>query len=350
LAHLRVAKALGLATVITIHDPGPICQRGTLMFGGQTTCDGNIDHTRCSRCCGVPSMLPVGFVKAISQLPQPLINRIELPPGAQIWTNPIQSPHQGMKAIAGALMRSLVVPNYIAQRQQKLWQMFEAADRIIAVCQWLYDALLINGIPKEKLILSRCGVAETLQASPQPLRSPLAPLKLAYLGRWDPNKGIHILVEAIQQLPAEVPVELTIYGIKQGATYRKQIVQQVANDARFRIEQPLSRADIAKILPQFDALVVPSQWLEAGPLVVLEAHALGVPVIGSNLGGIAELVKHDKNGWLVDPQDVAGWTQAIATLAQNRALLDRLRAGIQSVRTVRQQADDLAEIYQQLAV
>ena len=45
-------------------------------------------------------------------------------------------------------------------------------------------------------------------------------------------------------------------------------------------------------MANFDLLAVPSQWMETGPIVVLEAHAVGTPVLGANLGGIAELVHH----------------------------------------------------------
>ena len=48
------------------------------------------------------------------------------------------------------------------------------------------------------------------------------------------------------------------------------------------------------MLAGFDMLAVPSQWQETGPLVVFEAQALGVPVLGSDLGGIAELITPGK--------------------------------------------------------
>jgi glycosyltransferase involved in cell wall biosynthesis len=59
---------------------------------------------------------------------------------------------------------------------------------------------------------------------------------------------------------------------------------------------------------------VPSRWLETGPLVVLEALAAGIPVAGSNLGGISEWIVDGKNGFLVEPT-LTGWTQFIARLS-----------------------------------
>ena len=57
-------------------------------------------------------------------------------------------------------------------------------------------------------------------------------------------------------------------------------------------------------LSRIDVLAVPSQWLETGPLVVLEAFAAGTPVIGSDLGGIRELVSDGRDGLLVPHDDV----------------------------------------------
>jgi len=94
---------------------------------------------------------------------------------------------------------------------------------------------------------------------------------------------------------------------------------------------------------------VPSQWLETGPLVVLEAHAVGTPVLGSNLGGIAELVKHNVDGLLIPPHDIRAWTDALARLAMDANLLERLRQGIRPVRTIGTEAADTAALYRSIS-
>jgi glycosyltransferase involved in cell wall biosynthesis len=79
---------------------------------------------------------------------------------------------------------------------------------------------------------------------------------------------------------------------------------------------------------EHDAIVVPSQTLETGPLVALESLAAGVPVIGSNLGGIAERIHDGVNGLLVDASDPDAWAAAFDRLLRDRALLPSLRGGI----------------------
>jgi glycosyltransferase involved in cell wall biosynthesis len=105
---------------------------------------------------------------------------------------------------------------------------------------------------------------------------------------------------------------------------------------------------VPTFLSKIDVLAVPSQWLETGPLVLLEAFAAGTPVIGSDLGGIGELVRHDENGILVPHDDVGAWTAAMTRLANDPALLDRLRQGMGSVRTMSDVGCDMAELYREL--
>lgn len=341
LPHLRLAKELGMKTVMTIHYPLPICQRTTMMINGEKVCDGKIDITRCSQCADTLSkQLPKAIVDTFSHSPLSILSRLPLPTSAYL-------PHSVDDRNLGRFIRPFVVPSYVAARKASLLEMAKFSDRIIAVCDWLYQALLINGIPPEKLVLSRHGIAYTQQAqslNPK-LKQTTAPLKVVFLGRWDANKGIDILVKAVKDLPPEVPIELIIHGITQDEKYRRQVLKLIQQDPRIRIEKQLSREELPQALTNYDILAVPSQWLETGPLVVLEAHALSLPVIGSNLGGIAELVKHGVDGWLVPANDISTWTEALKRLATDMNLLNQLRQGIKPVRTVSMQSTDLAHIY-----
>ncbi|MDP9171223.1 MAG: glycosyltransferase, partial [Acidobacteriota bacterium] len=97
---------------------------------------------------------------------------------------------------------------------------------------------------------------------------------------------------------------------------------------------------------EYDLLAVPSQWLETGPLVVLEAFAAGTPVLGSDLGGIAELVRDGVDGVLVKPAgSVAAWAQAMRRLCGQPELLIRLRAGIRPPRHTREVALEMMPVY-----
>ena len=105
---------------------------------------------------------------------------------------------------------------------------------------------------------------------------------------------------------------------------------------------------VGETMRRCDLVVVPSRWLETGPLVVLEAFAAGTPVLGTRLGGIAELVNDQIDGLLMSPQDPGAWASAIAALAAAPERVARLRTGIIPPRTMDDVARDMAGLYQTL--
>lgn len=343
LPHLRCAKELGMKTVVSVRLPEIFCQRQTLMLAGKQACDGQIDLTRCSHCCGVQGSLSYEVLEKLSQIPMPVSVMIE---GLRRRV----SSHVPLGSSVGdTFLSPFSVPSFVAARQYGLGEMAKYADTIIAMSQWVLEALLINGIPKEKLYLLKHGISDSFPrtkvvSTPQHNR----PLKVVFLGRWTHSKGIHILVEAIKHLPLEVPIELTIHGIPQDQFYYQETVKRIANDPRFHLAQPLKNEEVAATLSNFDVLAVPSQWLETGPMVVLEAFASGLPVIGSNLGGIAEKVRHGVDGLLVTHDDSKAWAKAFTQLATNSELLHQLCQGIKPVRSIRMEALESIELYQSM--
>jgi glycosyltransferase involved in cell wall biosynthesis len=153
-------------------------------------------------------------------------------------------------------------------------------------------------------------------------------------------------VEALRAAP-NLPIELTLFALEQEGAhpeYARWLRRLAASEPRIRIAPPIPNEEVIRTLTRYDALVVPSQWLETGPLVVLEAFAAGIPVIGTRLGGIAELVRDEVDGLLVDLQ-VEAWTAVLRRLASERALLARLREGVRPPRTIEVVARETSAVY-----
>ena len=229
--------------------------------------------------------------------------------------------------------------------------MMANADRVVAVCQWLYDALVRNGASTKKLVLSRQGVeprfAARVQAAVRVGTAAEGVFRLLYLGRWHPVKGVHVLVEAVRRIPEKVSLDLVVHGIGEGSeerAYEAKVRRLAKSDVRIHFGPAISRERLAETLAQADAIAVPSVWMETGPLVVWEAKAAGIPVIGSRLGGIAEVVREPDDGVLVDPGNVQAWTEAITTMALSH--IGRHPRGIRnSTRTMQDAAAEMATLY-----
>ena len=317
--------------MVTIHIPGNICIRGTMLYEGRAACDGKIMPERCASCWLQSKGLAASVARPLAKLPEWLRSLAPLP-------------RLGPTLAARALA---------ASHGTRLREMAAVADRIVAVCGWLHGALLANGVPPGKLVLNRQGVGHYIQTgAARRVRKAPGVVRFGFLGRWDPVKGVHVLVEAFKRLPADLPVELDVCAVGEGSAtriYREDVQRSAAGDCRIRFLPPVPQKQVVAFLAGIDALVVPSQWLETGPIVVLEAFAAGTPVIGSDLGGIGELVSHERNGLLVPHDNSNAWTATLSRLSRDHALLEHVRKGIGPVRTMADVAHDMATLYRDIS-
>lgn len=333
LHHLRAAKALGFKTVLTVHVAANLCLRGTMLLDGRESCDGKVIESRCTRCWAQSRGAPDFVGRSLAWVPRSMSALAERLPVQNRWFTAIAS-------------RELV-----RQKQGQLAAMAAAADRVVAVCGWLRDGLRLNGVPEEKIVVVRQGVTDEFRRLPVASARRSSVFRLGYLGRWDEVKGLHVLFEALRQVPRELPVELSVYAVANvdnDRRYRDSLVARFGGDERIKIKQPVAHAELPRILSQFDMLAVPSQVLETGPLVVLEAQAMGIPVLGSRRGGIAELVTHGVDGYLVEPADCEAWAKAIMDAARGNLMSASAPNTLPPVRRMADVARDMAGLYREI--
>lgn len=143
-------------------------------------------------------------------------------------------------------------------------------------------------------------------------------LRLLYAGRIHETKGVELLLEAVAMLASDHDISIAIAGKGQ---------QEEALRARFGGELWcnflgfLSHAELSDRMMQSDLLCIPSIWAENSPGVVIQALGLGLPVMGSARGGIPELVRHGRNGALVDEATPEAWRDAIKFALENPSQL-----------------------------
>lgn len=142
------------------------------------------------------------------------------------------------------------------------------------------------------------------------------PLKLAYVGGLSQQKGVHVIIEAINQLE-DVDLTLTVGGDE--SKFPGYVAQlKGAADERVTFRGKISPAAVRELMAESDLLLVPSVWYETYAIVVSEAFAAGIPVMVSDLGALAERMDEGVNGFKVQAGDVAAWAEAIGRVANNR--------------------------------
>lgn len=315
LFHAEYIRHSNIPLVVTVHVAELTCARGTMMRWGRIPCDGQIRMFRCAAC----------------------------------WTQKHGIPKYLTPAISWRMMRPLMT------RKQQVSRFLGFAGYVVAVSGWLYDVLALNGIDKSKLLKCSHGLPEKkgidAQGTDLPARN--GPLRIGYIGRFDPIKGVHTLINAVKKIPKTLPVELLLYGTanstaEEAYLWKMQAVS--ADNARIIFKGPLNNEKKADAIKEFDILAVPSLVYETGPLVLLEAFAAGVPVIASDLGGMKELVRDGISGVLVRPGDARAWSGAIRRLALDRQTIRYLAGGIPPVRKSSDVAREMSAIYKGIII
>jgi len=139
--------------------------------------------------------------------------------------------------------------------------------------------------------------------------------QVVYCGRLSREKGVDLLIEAIKRIDAN----LVVVG---GGPLERELRELARGNPRVRFTGPLPRGEALKLVKGSDVFILPSRH-EGLSTALLEAMAMGVPVVATRVGGNPELVEHWETGLLVEPEpsQLAG---AITLLLENRDLAKRL--------------------------
>jgi glycosyltransferase involved in cell wall biosynthesis len=236
----------------------------------------------------------------------------------------------------------------LAYRNLYLRQVVESVPLFLAPSEFLHQQYARQGFPSERTITIELGLdADRLgETFGSDLPAPLGRPHFGFLGTLAPHKGVHVLVEAFNQLSNAAA--LTIYGSE--ALFPGYVAQLMAaaTHPNIRFAGPLDYRHVGGALRQIDCLVVPSVWYENSPLVIQEAYGVGIPVIASRLGALAEKVRDGETGRLFTPGDCNDLARVMQELVDQPGELAALRANIRPGPTMRQHAQQMLRIYQDM--
>jgi glycosyltransferase involved in cell wall biosynthesis len=318
---MEAAKSAGARVVVTFHTPGLgyLCQRGTMMRWGKELCDGLAGPSKCAACDLEHRGVPRPFADLIAALPL--------------------SVSRAGASVPGIGIASLIERNVLRERR-----VFELSDAVVVLTEWARRAVMANVGPSQKLHLSRLGV-DSAKFNGGNRRSKSAPPLLGYLGRPDPIKGVWVLAEAVARVSRDLDFTLEVRGAFR-EEHRRKFRDLSRGDPRVQFEPSVPPADVPEILSKYDVLLCPSIALEGGPTVALEAHAVGTPVIGSRIGGLAEIVEDEVNGMLLPPGDASSLARAMERVVKNGGdFLDRWRGRLPRPRTMDEIAQDYLRLF-----
>lgn len=184
-------------------------------------------------------------------------------------------------------------------------------DQVVGVSQAILDRHLAEGCFPQLGIADKHVIWNPVEASAAPAQMVRkqftnAPFTFGFIGRLVPEKGLHTLLAACRQLPP-TGWRLRIAG---------KLDESHASELRSLIDglavELVGYVDPMAFMAELDTLIVPSLWLEPFGLTIVEAYAAGVPVIGSDTGGVTEIVGAVDEDALVPPGDSAALARKMA--------------------------------------
>jgi colanic acid/amylovoran biosynthesis glycosyltransferase len=243
--------------------------------------------------------------------------------------------HFGTKAAAVAMLcRELGGPPYSftihgplefeLARLLSLREKIARAEFVVGITEFCRSQIWRNCDPAHwnKVHVVSCGVdAGFLDRDPEPISK--APT-LVFVGRLSDHKAPGLLVEAAGQLQrAGIRFQLTFAGDGELRSDLEAAIARCNLGERVRIAGFSDEPAVRKYMREARALVLPS-FAEGLPVVIMEAFALGRPVVSTFVAGIPELVEPGKSGWLVPAGSVERLTDALREVIE--APVERLEA------------------------
>ena len=299
----RLATARGLVTGATLHDYKWICPRGQMVHPSGQVCEG-IERDRCVAC--VADQLGRGPLRAaVAQTLHTV--------GVGGYQLPVSAP------------RKLVTGNHRPRRRPRRWRLrqrglmreLEQANVVTSPSRFVAGRLREAGLRRSVDVIPN-GLAVALERAPE--ASSAGPLRIGFFGNPLPSKGIDVLLAAFASLPPGAatlelhgPAPADVPGAPQGTSAHGAYAPDEAVQRMRRVH----------------VVALPSLWDENQPIVALEARAAGRPLLVSDRGGLPELVRADRDGWILPAGDAEAWGERLALLCADRSILRSATAAVE---------------------
>jgi colanic acid/amylovoran biosynthesis glycosyltransferase len=233
---------------------------------------------------------------------------------------------------------------------QYLAEKIAAADFIICISSYARSQLTMLSpyTAWDKFAVSRLGVDPKLFSPPQ--KKPAADIfEVLCVGRLTPAKGQHLLIDAVERLAQQGRrVRLRLAGNGPGESSLREHAASIEFPECIVFEGAVNQDRIRTLYAAADLFCLPS-FAEGIPVALMEAMAMGIPCVSTQITGIPELIRNGIDGLLVAPSDLEALIEALRRLIDDESLRERIagsaRARILEHYDLRHNAEELAEIF-----
>jgi glycosyltransferase involved in cell wall biosynthesis len=200
-------------------------------------------------------------------------------------------------------------------------------DGIVVTTTHHQRELLSEGVPPERILVAPNGV--DVKKFSGTARTVRPRRRIVYVGNLFEHKGVYTLAQALAHLPSAYTLEI-VGGSPELQPRFATFLQERGLFSRVTCVGPIPHRAVVTHLQNADVAVVPNSARSdlsarlTSPLKLFEYMAAGVPVVASDVPALREVLTHDRNAWLVTPDDSVQLAVAIRTVCEDEALARRL--------------------------
>lgn len=323
--HVEKAYDLKIPVVITFHVPFYTCFKGSLIYKEDARCDGEIKIDKCTAC--------VYHQKGITGLKASLFTKVAM----GLFNLNINATR-----LNNSVGTALGFPFVIKKIKNDLLRLSFFAERIVVIAGWYKQVLERNKVPTEKITFIKQGLPIQGNNKITPIEIKL-PIRVVYMGRITQLKGLHLLIDAILQLPHEA-INLDIYGLESPDSYVLANKEKTKNAHNIKWKGRILPTEVISAFSGYHLLCLPSAF-EMSPLVIQEAFAAGIPVLASDVYGNTEQIEDGLNGWLFRFNDSEDLCNKLKDLINDPLLITKAKSYLPELNTFQKVADDHLALY-----
>lgn len=208
------------------------------------------------------------------------------------------------------------------EHKQDYRNLFSQTELLLPISHLWENKLIDMGCPPEKIQVSRMGI-EPEKFNFQPRAGLHSPLRIISVARLTEKKGLGVAVEACRFLKAQgASFEYTIIGNGEMEAMLRDTIHQAGLEDCVKMVGFKPQEEIKRNLDEADIFLLPSLTASDGdmegiPVALMEAMAVGLPVVSSDHSGIPELIEHNVSGWLAPEGDAQALGVLLLKLANS---------------------------------
>lgn len=332
----KACKELGIPCIVTAHHGGILCPAGALLNYKDSICTIKANPKDCLPC----------VLKSVRE-------------GIYVWPLLKIIPVKYQITI-GRFLKKLPFLYYITpvgtaalsiHDKNKEWHsIYENSTLLIAPSKAIANSMILNGASSKKIQLVPHGIPLPHHATDPTLEEKIGtnlPLKFFFVGRICHEKGVHVMLEAFNQINSDAELHI-IGGIgnRTEESYSSKLQRKYQENKKIIWHGKIPADQVNNIIARFDVMIHPAIFLEVFGLTISESLAMGKPVIATKCGGAEMQIQERENGILVAPNDVQSLKLGLLAIIENKQLFNVNKLGFNAVHSIKKHIVELIAIYQ----